>query len=1201
MSFGTDGTRHVSGPARSGGDALSSDEERLSGGLAVSGGGALSSDEERSSGGAAVSGEDASFGGGALSSDEERLSGGLAVSGEDAPFGGGAQSSDEERLSGGGARSGGDALPGEDASSGGGPLSSVQERFWFLDRMHPGTALYNACSAIRLSGPLDPDAAARAVGEIVRRHDVLRARFPADGGVPRVCVGPVRPVTTALIDLTGLHPELRAAEAHRLAEEHARRPFDLETGPLIRTVLLRSADDDHTLLLNWHHIICDGWSRQVFLDEFLELVAAQAEFRAPDLAPLPAQYADLVARRRHLREGDPVYEAELSYWRERLSGISDARRLPPDRTPPERFTPPAAAARRTLDPELMSRVGKLARAERVTPFMVLLTAFAITLSRHLDQDDVLVGTPSALREEVDADLLIGPFLNMLALRTDLSGDPTVRQALARVRETCLGAYEHQEVAFQDIVSALGTERAEGDSQFFGVTFQYIGTPSTRRGPGGLTARAEEVEIGVAKFDLTVDVFAEEGQTDVLAQYDSDLYRAETIDGLLGLWQSVLDDMTLDPEQPVGLIGAIGPEERALLLDAATGATVAPADDCVLDVFEQWAERTPDAPALVHGGTRLSYGELDRAANRLAHRLRGEGVTPGSRVGIYMERSAESVVAVLAVWKAGAAHVPLDLDSPAARRAMIVADAGVGVVVTQEGLVTDLAGDPVRSVVAGPDGAAPGHFPGTRPERRLGPDSLCYVMYTSGSTGRPKGVMATHGSLRRIQLAWEHAFALRGRIRSHLQMANFSFDGYLGELVRCMGSGATLVVCPRETLLLPARLLRLMRDEGVDVADFVPTVLRTLAAHIAESGQDLAFLKLLIVGSDTFPADELERIRRLCGPATDVVNCYGLTEGTIDSTYFTVGAEDTDTRSVLIGTPLPGTEAYLLDDRMRLVPPGVPGTLYIAGPSLTRGYLGAPGRTADAFVPHPFATRPGARMYRTGDRGRYRHGPHGLRIEFLGRRDHQLKVRGYRVELGEIEAAFRRSPSIRDAVVLTEEEQDTRRVHAYLVPSAGQEGVDWHAVVREHLPLYMLPDRLVLLPELPLTPNGKLDRAALPRAGGAEVAPPGTGRPARTPVEHTLLDLWRGVLRRADIGVNDDFFSHGGDSLMVMRVIAAAHDTWGVDITVRAFFRAPTVARLAPLVEQLLADAAAHGSTDRKPGALDRIVPVARKRIAYEEG
>ncbi|MEV0318580.1 amino acid adenylation domain-containing protein [Streptomyces sp. NPDC050658] len=1097
--------------------------------------------------------------------------------------------------------------------SGGHALSPAQERFWFLDRMHPGTALYNSCSAIRLTGPLDPGAAAHAVAEIVRRHDVLRARFPADGGVPRVHIAPQLAVPTALIDLTGLRPELRAAEARRLADEHARRPFDLESGPLIRTALLRSADDDHTLLLNWHHIIGDGWSKQVFVDEFLELAAARAERRAPELAPLPAQYADVVARRRKPTAGDPAYEAELAYWRERLSGLTDARRLPPDRTPAERSTPPAAAARRALDPELMDRIRKLAREERVTPFMVLLTAFAVTLSRRLDQDDVVVGTPSAQRDDIDADQLIGPFLNTLALRADLSGDPTVRQALARVAETCLGAYDHQDIDFQDVVAALGTERADGDSQFLGVTFQYIGTPSTRTGPGGLTARIEEVEPGVAKFDLTVDVFAEEGHTDVLAQYDSDLYRAETVDGLLRQWESVLDDMTRDPEQPVGLTGGPRPEDRALLLDAARGAPVGPVGACVIDVFEQWAEREPGAPALVHGDTRLSYGELDRAANRLAHRLRAEGVTPASRVGIYMERSAESVVAVLAVWKTGAAHVPLDLDSPAARRAMIVADAGVDVVVTQEGLVPDLAGDGVRSVVAGPDGADPARFPGTRPERALDPDSLCYVMYTSGSTGRPKGVMATHGSLRRIQLAWEHAFALRGRIRGHLQMANFSFDGYLGELVRSIGSGATLVVCPRETLLLPARLLRLMHEERVDVADFVPTVLRTLAAHVTETRQDLAFLKLLIVGSDTFPADELARISRLCGPDTDVVNCYGLTEGTIDSTYFTVGATDLDTRSVLIGTPLPGTEAYLLDDRMRLVPPGVPGTLHIAGPTLSRGYLGAPGRTADAFVPNPFSAEPGARMYRTGDRGRYRHGPDGLRIEFLGRRDQQFKVRGYRVELGEIEAAFRRSRRVRDAVVLTEAtdgDKDSGRVHAYLVPSAGQEGVDWHAVLREQLPLYMLPDRLVLLPELPLTPNGKLDRAALPGARGTEVTAPGSGRAARTPVERTLVELWHGVLGRTGIGVHDDFFNHGGDSLKVMRVIAAAHDTWGVDITVRAFFRAPTVARLAPLVERLLADSVdsaasaasgASGTAAEEPGGLDRIVPVARQRIAYEEG
>ncbi|MGC5365548.1 non-ribosomal peptide synthetase [Streptomyces sp. DT24] len=1096
----------------------------------------------------------------------------------------------------------GTRAPSRHASSEPVPLSPAQERFWFLDRMHPGTALYNSCSAIRLTGPLDDGVTARAVAEIVRRHDVLRSAFPAEGGVPRLGTASGPPVPTAFIDLTRLPPQLRAAEARRLAEEHGRRPFDLERGPLIRTALLRVADDDHTLLLNWHHIISDGWSRHVFVDELLELVDAHTENRAPRLDPLPVQYAELVARERRRRESDTEYEAHLAYWCERLSGLTDAGRLPPDFTPPDRPTPPAASVRRTLDAELPCRVKELARTERVTPFMVLLTAFVIALSRHLDRDDVVVGTPSALRDDPDAGSLIGPFLNILALRTDLSGNPTVRQALARVRKICLGAYEHKTAAFEDVISALGTARAESGSPFFGITFQYIGTPSTRTDPGGLTAHTEEVELGLAKFDLTVDVLAEDGHTDVLAQYGSGMYRAETIEGLLCLWESVLDDMTRDPEQPVSRTGAVSAAERTLLLETAIGAPVAPpAEASVLDVFEQWAELTPDAPALVSGDTRLTYGELDRAANRLAHRLRGAGLMPEARVGIYMERSAEAVVAVLAVWKAGAAHVPLDLDSPGPRRAMIVADAGVDVVVTQQWLVPDLADDPVRIMVADPAGADPAAFPDTRPERHTGPDSLCYVMYTSGSTGRPKGVMSTHGSLLRVQLAWEHAFALRGRIRAHLQMANFSFDGYLGELVRCLGSGATLVVCPRETLLLPARLLRLMRDEGVDVADFVPTVLRTLAGHVAESGQRLTFLKLLIVGSDTFPADGLERIRRLCGPGTDVVNCYGLTEGTIDSTYFTVMAQDQDTRSVLIGTPLPGTEAYLLDDEMRLVPPGVPGTLHIADPTLSRGYLGAPGRTADAFVPHPFAARPGARMYRTGDRGRYRHGPDGLRIEFLGRRDHQLKVRGYRVELGEIEAAFRRSPRVRDAVVSTEGDEDTRRVHAYLVPRPGQESADWYAVLREHLPLYMLPDRLVLLTELPLTPNGKLDRAALPHADGREVTPPGAGLPARTPVEHTLLELWRTALRRTGIGVHDDFFSHGGDSLLVMRVIAAAHDTWGVDITVRAFFRAPTVARLAPLVEQLLTEATDRGARPDGTGAPDRIVPVTRERIAYKEG
>jgi amino acid adenylation domain-containing protein len=618
---------------------------------------------------------------------------------------------------------------------------------------------------------------------------------------------------------------------------------------------------------------------------------------------------------------------------------------------------------------------------------------------------------------------------------------------------------------------------------------------------------------------------------------------------------------------------------------------------VLDVIEAAAEHGPDAPAVVDGRTRLTCGELDQAANRLAQQLlTRHGVEPEDRVGILMERSAAAVVAVLAVWKAGAAYVPVDLDSPELRRKQILADAGVRLVLTDAAPDPGPAGAPAESAAVDLRAlTAPGP-PAPRPARSIGPDSISYVIYTSGSTGRPKGVMATHGGLLGNHLAWESAFALRGRIKAHAQMANFAFDGFLGELVRGLCSEAALVICPRELLMQPQPLLELLRAEGVDVADFVPPVLRALAAYAEESGERLDSLKMIIVGSDAFPAAELASVKRLSGPDTKVVNCYGLTEGTIDSTRFLVSAEEDYGRSVMIGLPLPGTEAHILDEDLVPVAPGATGTLYIAGPTLTRGYLGDPAKTADAFIPHPHSTRPGARMYRTGDQARYRETGQGPQIEFLGRADRQVQLRGYRVELGEVEQALRRSPGVRDVAAVTDDgEPDRRRIHAYLVVDPGHDATDWHGLLRESIPAYMAPSRLFLLPALPVTANGKIDYAALPSSAATEITRANAGAaPAATATEHRVVALFQDALQHPELGADDDFFFGGGDSLLAMGVIAKVHEEWGAEISVRTFFRAPTAARLAVEIDRQ----SAEGAT--RPAETDRIVPAVRELVDYPE-
>jgi amino acid adenylation domain-containing protein len=1066
-------------------------------------------------------------------------------------------------------------------------VSSVQRGLWGLGQVFPGVPDCNVCFAVRLHGPIDTGTARASLAELARRHEILRATFPVREGQPVTHIDGFGPPTMPVVDLSGLPVSFIQAESARLERVHAGHAFDLQLGPLMQAVLIRGDADRHTLLISLHRMICDAWSTRVLVDEFLATYELLTKGR-PVAGTPPAQYADVMARIES--EGLVGRERHLRYWRERLGDLSAPPGLPPDWMPATNRGMPTAVARQSIDPDMATAIRAFARAERVTPFMVMLTAFMITLARYLDRDDVVVGTHSALREDPDTHRVIGPFLNLLALRADLSGNPAVREALARVRDTCLGAYEHQAVPFEKVVADLAAGRETGNNPFFSIAFEFLDSQPEQPSRGGLDAQVATLELGLAKSDLSIDVVRAGDRLNATACYNTDLYHFETIDALLRHWLTILRNMIEAGGKPVSQLPMTDPAEHQMLLTAALAEPVqAPSGGSILDLFEEYAATQPAAPAVISDTSKWTYGDLDRYANSLARRLIGEGVRPGDRVGIYMERSAQSVATVLAVWKAGAAYVPLDTDSPAGRRRLILTDAGVTVVLAQRHLAEDLRDDTARLVIVD-DEPPPNSVSVARPSRIASADTICYVIYTSGSTGQPKGVVSTHGALMHIQAAWEQVLRLRGRVRRHLQMANFSFDGYVGELIRCLGSGGTLVVCPRETLLMPGRMLELMRRESVDAADFVPAVLRTLISHVMESDGDLSFLKVLIVGSDTFPADELARVREFCGPRTTVVNCYGLTEGTIDSAYFTVDDTYGDIRAVIIGVPLPGVETYLLDTAMRPVPPGVPGTIYLAGPTLARGYLGDPVRTAQFFLPNPWGERPGARMYRTGDRARYRRTSQGLLIEFLGRTDQQIKVRGYRVELGEIEAALRRSPGVRDVVAVTEGNGTQQVIHAYVVlRSSAESGTDWFAVLRDNVPPYMLPNRIVLLDRLPLTANGKLDRAALAIDRGRDaVDRSGVDAVPRTSTQAGLLRHWEHVLGCSELGINDDFFARGGNSLLAMRAIAMARDEFGVDISVRAFFIASTVADLAREVDKL--------SSGKEPAVADQITAVRREYL-----
>ena len=1058
------------------------------------------------------------------------------------------------------------------------PLSFAQRRLWFVHRLDPRSPAYNMPAALRVTGRLDVGTLRRCLGEVVRRHESLRTVFREQDGEPVQVVLPATPARLSVADLRGLAGEVAEAEAHRRAAEEAALPFDLERGPLLRCALLRIRDDEWFLLFTMHHIVSDGWSIGVLVGEVSALYEAFSGGAPSPLPPLPLQYPEF-ALRQHRRLTGEVLERQLAWWHGALAGAPAALDLPTDRPRSEVTGARGGSVEFEVSPAITAGVRALARAEGVTPFMVLLASWQALLGRWAGEDDVVVGSPVAGRDGSELEGLIGFFVNTLPLRADLSGDPSLRALLARVRETTLGAFAHQDLPFERLVEELSPARTPGRTPVFQVAFALNGAGPGVPRLGGARMEPVAEEAPTARFDLSLSLEEDGARYAAALTYRADLFEDATVRRMTGHFVRLLAAAAEDPDLPLADVPVLDEEERRTVLEAWNDTARAYAlDRCVHERFEAQTARTPAADAVVWEAGSLSYAELDRRANRFARRLRRLGVRPEVRVGVYLERTAELVVAVLAILKAGGAYVPLDPAYPAGRVLHALEDSGAGLLVAAPALAARLP--EYRGTVVGVDEEGAYEDDDGRegpPEGGAGPRNAAYVIYTSGSTGTPKGVLVEHRSLLNFLLWYDEA--VRGPDAPDLPLTSrLSFDAHVRQLFPPLLRGRPVWLLPEETVGDPEALLAALGTRERVAFAGVPSLWDAVLERI-RSGESSAPPGLATVGvggealSEGLAARTLEAL-----PGVALWNHYGPTETTVNATVSRVvpGA------GVELGTPVANSRVYLLDARLAPVPLGVAGELFVGGAGVARGYLGRPDLTAERFVPDPFSGEPGARMYRTGDRARRRSGG---ALEYLGRVDRQVKVRGFRIEPGEVEAALARHPGVRGAAVTVREDgAGGARLVGYYVPDRDS-GPTVEEVVRwlsDRLPEPMVPRALVPLDALPLTPAGKTDHGALPPPEDAAVTDPVA---PRTPVEARLAGVFAGVLGVERVGVHDDFFALGGHSLLATRLVSRVRAAFGVELPLRAVFEAPTVAGLA---ERLGADAAPGGDGEAPP-----LVPVPR--------
>jgi amino acid adenylation domain-containing protein len=1064
------------------------------------------------------------------------------------------------------------------------PLSLAQRPLWFLQRLDPSASAYNVPLALVLSGPLDAARLRRALETVVERHEALRTTFEVFETEPVQVFHPSIEVPWEETDLSGLSDEERWRAVGRMEEEEASRPFDLARGPLLRSRLAKLSEEEHVWLVTFHHVVFDGWSQEVLLDEVGELYAA-----GPDALPeLPIQYADFATWQEEQLSGARL-EGLVDFWLRELDGYPTVLRLPTDRPRPARQSFRGAVASALLPADAWGRAEALAAEGGATPFMLFLAAWMTLLHRISGAERLLVGTPSAGRTHPDAERLIGNFVNTLVVGGDFSGDPSFRDLLERVRERTVAAVAHEELMLDQLVEALAPERHASFSPLVQVSMavERFNVAGRELAPG-LTAEPRQPVIGTAKVDLTLFVRPTAGGVRLVLEHNTDLFDRRTAERWLAYLGRIVEGALDDPDRPVSALTMIDAAERRLLLeewplplDPADAPAPAPGaarwETGLAAAFAARVEESPDAVAVEAlgglggldgtGSACLTYAGLDRRSAALAARLAAAGVGRGTPVALDLDRSPELVVAVLAVVRAGGAYVPLDRSYPEERRRLMIEDADARLLLTRGGGASDPAGlgdVEVLRVDAPEAGEAE-----DRVDAPTGPDDRAYVIYTSGSTGRPKGVVASHRGVARLALGAD--YTALGPEETVLHLASISFDAATLEVWGPLLTGGRIALFPAETPSPAAVRRALARHRATRM--FLTTALFNQLAEEPEAIPD-SLLHLMTGGEQASPA--AFRAVLAARPGLALSNVYGPTENTTFSTHRRIAGLGDVEMPPPIGRAIAGSTCWVLDRALRPVPTGALGELLVGGDGLAHGYLGRPALTAERFLPHPFATRPGERLYRTGDLVRWL--PDGA-LEFRGRNDFQVKIRGFRIEPGEVEKALGEVPGVEKALVVVRPVAGDPALVGYYVahsgsePGSGPSSAAPAGAVREELrrrlPPFMVPAALVELDAFPVNAQGKVDRSALPEPDRSSAAAGIEYEAPRTPLEEEIAGLWAEVMGVERVGIHDDFFALGGHSLLATRILARLGDDFGVEIPLADLFEAPTVAGLAAALGTLL--------------------------------
>ena len=1033
------------------------------------------------------------------------------------------------------------------------PLSFAQQRLWVIHQVEPESPAYNFPASVRFRGKLDVAVLENALNEIVRRHAMLRTTFSEVNGSPAQMIAPELHVSLPCVDFRGISHSVQKIALETLVERDVLEPFDLEHGPLLRLKLAQLGDDEHVLIITFHHIVSDGWAFSIFVRELGQIYEAFSQGKSSPLPELEIQYADFARWQREWKEKqtDP---AHLAYWKAKLAEVPQVMELPTDRPRPAAPTYRGVRHFFTLPKALTESLRELGSREGATLYMTLLAGLNVMLHRYTGRQDIVVGSPVASRNRSEIEGLIGFFLNMLVLRNDLSGSPNFKDVVKRVRATALEAFEHQETPFEQLVEELQPKRELNVSPLFQVMFVLQSRAMAPIQLGNLSLAPESVNRPASVCDLTFQLAETDEGLDGFIEYSTDLFDERTIVQMAAHLQAILTALCAQPERNVSEIPYLSHvETRQIIVDWNPSRPDKIPDRTITELIEAQVECSPDSVAIAHGSQSLTYRELNARANRLANHLRRLGVGPEVLVAICQTRSLDMVISILAVLKAGGAYVPLDPAYPRERLQVVLNDSQARVVLTEQKLLAEIS-DGKRFVVCQESIASLLREESAENLDRLAtPANLSYVIYTSGSTGRPKGVAIEHRRASAF-VQWAISTFSREELSGVFFCTSICFDLSIFEIFAPLASGGTI--------LLAANALELNEvaaKHRVTLLNTVPSAMRELLRTNAVPDS----VRTVNLAGEALPGSLVESIYA----STSVERVYNLYGPTEDTTYSSGAVIESDAcGEPPIGRPLTDKSLYILDSRLQPVPVGVCGELYIAGSGLARGYLGRPELTAERFVPNPFSTAPGERMYRTGDIARFL--PDG-NVAYLGRADHQVKIRGFRIELGEIEAVVSRHPAIGTCVVTVH--TDAYGAKELVLHAARKSGACDSSELRRFLssrvPAYMIPSTINVLDAMPLTPNGKIDRRALHdsmRTQQAIIA----DDPAmpRNALEHGLFEIWKNLLNKKQFGIHDNFFEIGGHSLLATQVISRIRRDYSVELPIRSIFEAPTIAGLGALIQ-----------------------------------